>query len=439
LDLLDKFDNIAKLKNSLPFEKSDPFTVVMDEMISENEAIINGKLTILAGTNNYMGMTFNDDAMQAAKDAIDKFGTGTTGSRVLNGTYNLHKELENTICDFYGMKHSMVFTTGYQANLGLISTLAGKDDYVIIDADSHASIYDGCALGNATIVRFRHNDAENLRKRLARIPEGAGKLVVIEDIYSMLGDRAPLKEILEAAKEGGAMTVVDQAHSMGFCGENGRGLAEELGVEHLCDFIVGTFSKSAGTVGGFCVSNHPKFEILRLVCRPYMFTASPSPSVVASATVALKALKGSHNKRAALWDNAKLLHAGLKNAGFDMGTPKEESPIIAVCLPEPKICTKMWEQLLDEGVYTNMALPPATPAGLNLLRVSINALHTPQQINTIIACFIAAAEKAGVKLDQAAITAAKSGKPAAAPSKVKDRYKASPWTRLKMWALKKWM
>ena len=188
------------------------------------------------------------------------------------------------------MDHAMVFSTGYQANLGIISTLAGKDDYIILDIDSHASIYDGCALGNAQIVPFRHNDVEALEKRLKRVPEGAGKLVVLEGVYSMLGDVAPLKEMVAVSKENGAMVLVDEAHSMGFIGEHGRGVAEAQGVIDDVDFIIGTFSKSVGTVGGFCVSNHPKFEILRLVCRPYVFTASLPPSVVATAATSIRKL-----------------------------------------------------------------------------------------------------------------------------------------------------
>ena len=176
------------------------------------------------------------------------------------------------------MDHAMVFSTGYQANLGIISTIAGKEDYIVLDIDSHASIYDGCALGNAQIVPFRHNDMEALEKRLKRIPEGAGKLVVLEGVYSMLGDIAPLKEMVAVSKANGAMVLVDEAHSMGFIGEHGRGVAEAQGVIDDVDFVIGTFSKSVGTVGGFCVSNHPKFEILRLVCRPYVFTASLPPS-----------------------------------------------------------------------------------------------------------------------------------------------------------------
>jgi glycine C-acetyltransferase/8-amino-7-oxononanoate synthase len=398
VDLLDKFDSIAALRASLPFEKADPFTVVMEEIISETEAMIGGRRTILAGTNNYMGMTFNEEAIEAAKQALDDFGTGTTGSRSLNGTYLSHKKLEETIADFYGMEHCMVFSTGYQANLGMISALGGKDDFVIIDADSHASIYDGCSMGNATIVRFKHNDVDNMERRLKRLPEDAGKLVVIEGIYSMLGDAAPVKELLEVAKKYGCMTLVDEAHSMGFCGENGRGIAEQEGVEHLVDFYVGTFSKSVGTVGGFAVSNHPKFDVLRYVSRPYIFTASPPPSVVASAIKSIEAIKRGSNRRAHLWENAKRLHAGLKDAGFDLCTEKAESPIIAVHFPDVMIGTKFWEQLIMEGVYVNMAAPPATPAGMFLMRVSVCAQHTTEQIDEIIKRFKTTADKVGLEL-----------------------------------------
>lgn len=399
MDLFDKFDPIVQLRASLPFEKADPFKVVMDDIISETEAIVGGRHTILAGTNNYMGMTFYQDAIDAAKKALDDFGTGTTGSRVLNGTYGGHKELESTIADFYDMDHCMVFSTGYQANLGMISTLGGKDDFVIIDADSHASIYDACKLGNATVVRFKHNDIEHMEKRLKRLPEGAGKLLVVEGIYSMLGDAAPLKEMLEVAKKYGCTTLVDEAHSMGFCGENGRGVAEALGVEHLVDFYVGTFSKSVGTVGGFAVSSHPKFDVLRFVCRPYIFTASLPPSVVASAKAAIEGIKRSSNRRAHLWENANKLHAGLKEAGFNLATEKAESPIIAVQVPDVQLGTKFWEQLLLQGVYVNMAAPPATPLGIFLMRVSVCAQHSSEQIDLIIERFKTTAEIVGLELN----------------------------------------
>jgi len=398
MDLFDKFDPIVDLRASLPFKNTDPFKVVMDKILSETEAVIEGRHTILAGTNNYMGMTFYQEAIDAAKKALDDFGTGTTGSRVLNGTYGGHKALEATIADFYGMDHCMVFSTGYQANLGMISTLGGKDDFVIIDADSHASIYDACSLGNATVVRFKHNDIEHMEKRLKRLPADAGKLLVVEGIYSMLGDAAPLKEMLEVAKKYGCTTLVDEAHSMGFCGKNGRGVAEALGVEHLVDFFVGTFSKSVGTVGGFAVSNHPKFDVLRFVCRPYIFTASLPPSVIASATAAIEGIKRSGNRRAHLWANANQLHNGLKDLGFHLATQKAESAIIAVQVPDVQLGTKFWEQLLEEGVYVNMAAPPATPAGVFLMRVSVCAQHTSEQIETIIDRFKRTADIVGLNL-----------------------------------------
>ena len=281
-DLFSKFDGlIAEREALLSTGVRDPFAIVMDKVLSPTEAIIQGKPTILLGTYNYMGMTFDPDVIAAGKKALDEFGSGTTGSRVLNGTYQTHKEYEDALKEFYGTEHAMVFSTGYQANLGMISTLAGKGDYIILDADSHASIYDGCWLGNAEIVRFRHNSVEDLDKRLGRLPKEAGKLVVLEGVYSMLGDIAPLPEMVAVAKKHGAMILCDEAHGMGFFGEHGRGVYEQLGVEKDIDFVVGTFSKSVGTVGGFCVSNHPKFDVLRLVCRPYVFTASLPPSVVA--------------------------------------------------------------------------------------------------------------------------------------------------------------
>ena len=244
-DLFTKFDPlIAQREALLATGQQDPFSLVMERVESPTVAICNGQRTILLGTYNYMGMTFDPDVIAAGKKALDEFGSGTTGSRVLNGTYQGHKECEEALKDFYAMDHAMVFSTGYQANLGIISVLAGKDDYVIIDTDSHASIYDGCAMGNAQIVAFRHNDVEALEKRLKRLPADAGKLVVLEGVYSMLGDVAPLKEMVRVCKEAGAMVLVDEAHSMGFIGENGRGVAEDQGVIDDVDFIIGTFSKS---------------------------------------------------------------------------------------------------------------------------------------------------------------------------------------------------
>ena len=396
IDLLSKFDPlIAERDALLDTGVRDPFGIVMDPVLSPTEAIIKGNKTILLGTYNDMGMTFDPDVVAAGKKALDEFGSGTTGSRVLNGTYHGHKECEEALKEFYAVDHAIVFSTGYQANLGMISTLAGKGDYIILDADSHASIYDGCWLGNAEIVRFRHNSVGDLDKRLGRLPAEAGKLVVLEGVYSMFGDIAPLPEMVAVAKKHGAMILCDEAHGMGFFGPNGRGVYEELGCENDIDFVVGTFSKSVGTVGGFCVSNHPKFEVLRLVCRPYVFTASLPPSVVATAATSIRKLMHAGDKRAHLWKNSRRLHQGLRDLGFTLGTETAQSAIIAVMMPDMETTVRMWQALLELGLYVNMARPPATPAGTFLLRCSLCAEHSDDQVGDILAMFQQAGQAVG--------------------------------------------
>ena len=395
-DLLSKFDPlIAERQALLDTGVRDPFSIVMEKVTSPTQAIIQGRETILLGTYNYMGMTFDPDVVAAGKRALDQFGSGTTGSRVLNGTYDPHKDCEAALREFYGTDHAIVFSTGYQANLGMISTLVGKGEYVILDADSHASIYDGCWLGNAEIVRFRHNSVEDLDKRLGRLPGDAGKLVVLEGVYSMFGDVAPLPEMVAVAKKHGAMILCDEAHGMGFFGEHGRGVFEEMGCSDDIDFVVGTFSKSVGTVGGFCVSNHPKFEVLRLVCRPYVFTASLPPSVVATAATSIRKLMHAGEKRAHLWKNSRRLHQGLRDLGFTLGTPTAQSAIIAVMLGDQDTTVRMWQALLELGLYVNMARPPATPAGTYLLRCSLCAEHTDEQVGQILGMFEQAGKAVG--------------------------------------------
>lgn len=392
-DLFSKFDDLIAMREGLlATGQEDPFNLVMERVLSPTRAICNGRDTILLGTYNYMGMTFDEDVIEAGKQALEDYGSGTTGSRVLNGTYQGHKAVEAALKEFYGMDHAMVFSTGYQANLGIISTIAGKGDYIVLDIDSHASIWDGCKLGDAEVVPFKHNDIVAMDKRLGRIPEGAGKLVILEGVYSMLGDIAPLKEMVAVAKKHGAMVLVDEAHSMGFIGEHGRGVAEAQGVLDDVDFVIGTFSKSVGTVGGFCVSNHPKFEIMRLVCRPYVFTASLPPSVVATAATSIRKLMHGSNKRAHLWENSKRLHQGLTGLGFQLGTREPQSAIVAVIMPDLERGAAMWGALLKEGLYVNLARPPATPANMTLLRCSLCAEHSAEEVETILGMF----ERAGM-------------------------------------------
>lgn len=381
MSLFDKFEQIAAARQ--PFvERGIRSNVVMEKVISSTEAVINGRPVILAGTNNYLGLTFDSDCIEAASTAVREQGTGTTGSRMANGSYSDHVQLERELAEFFGRQYGMVFSTGYIANLAMLSALTGPNDVLLIDADSHASIYDGCRLSGAEIIRFRHNDPENLAKRLRRLGERASStLIVVEGIYSMLGDRAPLAEIVQVKDEYGACLLVDEAHSLGVLGDNGRGLAEEAGVEASVDFIVGTFSKSLGAIGGFCVSNHPAMEMIPLAARPYIFTASSSPSIIASTRQALKVLIASPQLRQKLWDNAHHLYEELQELGFELGP--EPSPVVAVRVAGIDQVIAAWKGLLESGVYVNMVTPPATPDGGCLLRCSVSAGHSPEQIEQI--------------------------------------------------------
>jgi 8-amino-7-oxononanoate synthase len=364
----------------------DPLNVRFDAVLSPTEGMLDGRRTILLGTNNYLGLTFDPDCIEKAVEATRSQGTGTTGSRVANGTYDGHMKLEQALATFYGRDHAMVFSTGYQANLGVLSTLVGRGDHLMLDADSHASIYDGSRLGGAEVIRFRHNSPDDLYKRLRRLEGAPGdRLIVVEGIYSMLGDTSPLKEIAAVKRETGAYLLVDEAHSLGVLGETGRGLAEAAGVEADVDFIVGTFSKSLGSVGGFCVSDSPDFDIMRIVCRPYMFTASLPPGVVASTLEALVKLQAEPELRTNLMRNARRLYDGLVALGFETGP--EANPIVAVAMPNQEVAVVFWKMLLESGLYLNLALPPATPTNVRLLRTSVSAAHTVAQIDTALAIF----------------------------------------------------
>jgi len=387
VDLLDKHKGIMERFQRMTSLGINGLGVTNDQMLSPTRAMVDGREIILAGTNNYMGITFDPRCIAAGKKALDEFGTGTTGSRIANGSFALHKELEAELASFLGLEHCIIFTTGYQANLGMLSGLAGPKDTIYLDADSHSSIYDGCTLSGAKLVRFRHNDAADLDKRLSRSEgEEGGRLVVLEGIYSMLGDRAPLKDFVELKKKHEFQLCVDDAHSFGVLGPNGRGLGDEAGLSEHVDFVIGTFSKSVGAIGGFGASNHPLFETLRYAMRPYMFTASASPASIATSIEAIKVLKAEPERRAKIWANSERLYNGLKGLGFEMGCDVV-SPVVAVKIPDELTTITKWNALFQGGVYVNMAVPPGTPNRLCLLRCSVSAAHTTQEIDHIIAVF----------------------------------------------------
>lgn len=389
--MLDNLRAVAAARRALLDDDGvSPFGTVVEKVISATEGILDGRRTILAGTNNYLGLTFDPGCIEAACAALRDEGTGTTGSRMANGTFAAHAALERELAAFFGRRSAIVFSTGYLANLGMLSALPGRDDVILIDADCHASIYDGCRLGTAEVLRFRHNNVEDLDTRLKRLGERSTRaLIVVEGIYSMLGDRAPLAPIADLRRRYGAYLLVDEAHSFGVLGAHGRGLAEEAGVEDAVDFVLGTFSKSLGTIGGFSASDHPELESLRYASRPYLFTASPSPPVVASARAALAALRARPELRRQLWDNAQHLYGRLRELGFTLGP--EPSPIVAVMMATPEEGLTFWRALLEQGVYVNLIVPPAAPNGGCLLRCSVGAAHTPEQIERIAGAFAALA------------------------------------------------
>ena len=392
MSLFEKFEKNAALYNQLSDMGRNPFAVVMERVLGPTRALIKGRETVLAGTHNYLGQTFEPTAIAAAQRALAEEGTGTTGSRFANGTFAGHKQLEADIAAYLGLKHCVVFSTGYVANLGAIAGLVDpSEDVVLIDADCHACIYDGCQLSGAETIRFRHNDPESLDKRLGRLdPKFKGKLVCIEGMYSMYGDVAPVAEFVEVAHRHGAYLLVDEAHSFGVYGEKGRGVCEAEGVMDKIDFYSGTFSKALAAIGGFVASNHPEAEYLRFSSRPYKFTASPSPATIASAGAALRNIAGTSALRARLWDNAHRLHAALTQFGLRLAAPP--APVVSVLLPTREEAFAAWNFLLEHGVYVNMAIPPGTPGKESLLRLAVSSAHTADDIDRLVAAYGAMAE-----------------------------------------------
>lgn len=385
--LFDKYTPLKTRVDMMMKIGQDALGVQFDDILDATRGRIGNREILLAGTNNYLGLTFDEDCVSAAKKAIETHGTGTTGSRVANGSYAEHVDLEKALADHLGMPSCVVFTTGYQTNLAAIAALAGEKDIIFMDADAHACIIDGTRLTGASTIRFRHNSPEDLDKRLARHGDidGGHALVVIEGMYSMFGDIAPVDEFVDVTHRHGGYLYIDEAHSYGVFGPTGCGIAEEQGVLDKIDFISGTFSKSLASVGGFCASRHKEFEITRKIMRPYMFTASATPSNIAAARAAVEKVKSGGHLRANLKERSEQLHAGLKEMGYDLCS--EASPVIAIRRPNEAVAAMEWNWLIENGVYVNLAVPPGTPQSSSLLRISLSAAHTKEDIDTLLKAF----------------------------------------------------
>src|SRR5438093_4043190 len=386
MDLLHKLRAIESRLAMFEDAAATPGLTVIEGVLGPCEVVVQGRPTLMFGSNNYLGLTKHPDVVDAARRALDDYGTGTTGSRTANGTFALHEALERTFADWFGKRHAIIFSTGYQANLSLIGGLCGAGDVVLIDSDSHASIYDATRQTAAQVIGFRHNSAESLRKKLERLPgDGRNRLVVVEGLYSIRGDVAPLRDIVAVCRAHGAYLLVDEAHSLGTYGPNGLGCAEDQGVLHDVDFIVGTFSKSLAGIGGVCVSDHPELRALHFLARAYVFTASGSPSNIAGVRAAVKVVREHPELRDQLWSNVRRLRHGLQERGFAIG--ETESPIVPVLTGDEERTVALWQRLLADGLYVNLIAPPGCPVDECVLRASCSAAHTSEQVVRALGIF----------------------------------------------------
>jgi 8-amino-7-oxononanoate synthase len=379
MDLLDKLRAVEQRVAAIADGAPMPGLTVIDRVLGPCEVVVRGRPTLMFGSNNYLGLTLHPAVVDAANRAVVAYGTGTTGSRTANGTLALHENLERQFCDWFGKRYALIFSTGYQANLSLIGGLCGAGDVILIDSDSHASIYDATRQTAAQVIGFRHNSPDSLRRKLERLPaHERNRLVVVEGLYSIRGDVAPLGDIVDVCRAHGAYLLVDEAHSLGTYGPNGLGCAEDQGVLDEVDFVVGTFSKSLAGIGGVCVSNHSELRALHFLARAYVFTASGSPSNIAGVSAAVDVVRAQPELRAQLWANVHRLRQGLRELGYAIG--ETESPIVPIFTGDEARTIALWQRLLSEGLYVNLIVPPGCPVDDCVLRASCSAAHTPEHL-----------------------------------------------------------
>jgi 8-amino-7-oxononanoate synthase len=356
--------------------------------------VIEGKERIMMGSNNYLGLTHHPEVLGAARSALERYGSGCTGSRFLNGTLDLHEQLETELAEFLGKESCLVFSTGYQANLGVISGLVGRGDVVFLDKLDHASIVDGAKMSHGETTRFNHGDLAGLERKLQRVPEGTGTMLIVDGVYSMEGDVADLPALLRITQKYGAALAVDDAHSIGVLGPKGDGTAAHFGVTEEVDLIVGTFSKSLASIGGFAAGTENIIHYLKHHSRPLIFTAALPPSNTAGVLAALHVMQREPERRDALWANTRRLQDGLRTLGFDIGPT--DTPIVPVLIGPLEKTFLFWRKLFDAGVFTNPVVPPAVPPSQCRLRTSLMATHTDEQIDRALDTFGRLGKELGV-------------------------------------------
>jgi len=363
------------------------------ESPQDSEVVVNGKRVIMIGSNNYLGLTNQPRVKEAAIKAIEKYGTGCAGSRLLNGNLDIHEDLEKKLARFLRKEAALVFATGYQTNLGVISALVSRNDVAIIDMYDHASIMDGCRLSFGEVKKYRHKDMDAL-ERVLEGTRGKNKLIIVDGVFSMEGDIADLPAIVKLAKAHGARIMLDDAHAIGVLGDGGRGTAEHFGLENEVDLIMGTFSKSLAAIGGFVAGPSDVISWIKHVARSMIFSASLPPSLVASVSTALDIIEEQPELRARLWRNTHKMLSGYKTLGYDTGT--SATPIIPVVIKDTMKTYEMCRLLFENGVFVNAVISPAVPQGRELLRTSYMATHTEEQLDKVLAAFEYVGRQVGV-------------------------------------------
>jgi 8-amino-7-oxononanoate synthase len=389
---------ITGMKNAGIYPYFRPITSDQDTAVR-----INGKDVLMFGSNSYLGLTNHPYVQDAAKAAIDKYGTGCAGSRFLNGTLDIHVELEEKLARFLGKESALIFSTGFQANLGVVSSITGRHDYIIIDEADHASIYEGTRLSFSKVLKFKHNNIESLERILASLPEESIKLVIVDGVFSMEGDIVKLPAMIELCHRYEAMIMIDDAHGLGVLGEQGRGTADHFGLTNETDLIVGTFSKSLASLGGFVAADTKVIEHIKHSARSLIFSASATPASIASASAALDVMQNETWRIDALWDNTRFAMGYLQELGFDIG--ETQSPIIPIYIRDDNKTYLMTKMLMEEQVFVNPVVSPAVRAEDSLIRFSLMATHSYEQIETAIHKIYMIAQKLDVPLYEYATVA----------------------------------
>jgi 8-amino-7-oxononanoate synthase len=364
------------------------------ESAQDTEVIVGGQKLIMAGSNNYLGLTSHPKVKEAAIKAVEKYGSGCAGSRFLNGNLIIHDELEEKLAAFFHKEAAVVFATGYQTNLGTISSLVRRNDVVILDKFDHASIIDGCRLSFGQVTKFKHNDMQDLERVLSNTSDKVGMLIIVDGIFSMEGDITPLPDVVALAQKYGARVMVDDAHSVGVLGEGGRGTAEHFHMEDKVDVIMGTYSKSLAAIGGFIVATREVANYVKHLSRSLIFSASLAPALVAAVSAALDVIQEEPELREKLWHNARKMLKGFKELGFDTGT--SETPIIPIIIGDRMKTFQMCGLLQQYGIFVNPTISPAVPPGREMLRTSYMATHTEEQLDKILDAFERAGRELGV-------------------------------------------